>query len=171
MRTFPRWLVVVMFGSVALNLFFVGMLGVSYWRCGPLYLAMHGSLSSNPYRMGLAMQNLDDQAREKLTPIMQVHMPTMDNSLRQLRVKKAEVHQLLITDPVDQVALEQAFRELRLQAQQAQESVHRMMMQAAATLSPEARQQMFEFKGRGHHPRGQRGGGRCDGPGKSSPVQ
>ncbi|MEG3638049.1 periplasmic heavy metal sensor [Magnetococcus sp. PR-3] len=169
MKNLPRWLVVILFVSVALNLFFVGMLGISYWRGGPLYRAMHGPTIGGPYMMGHAMRHLDPQTRQQLRPIVQDHMPTMRDSMRQLHQKKRQVHTLLVNDQVDQAALDQAFSELRLHAQQAQESAHRMMMQAATSLPSDIRQQMFKFKGRGHHRKSHRGGGRCDSPDRNFP--
>lgn len=132
-----KTILLVLLMSLALNLFLVGILTARS-------LAPQERPPA-PMAMSWLVRDMDDVTRQSLQPQLQ----TNAEQLRPLRAEmfraQREVNRLMISEPLDQAALLDAFAVLRDANLQYQALSHQQLVQLSAQLSAEQRQQALRF--------------------------
>jgi len=131
-------LLLVMFTSIGLNLFLIGVLVTSAMnRPEPVAAA--------PAGLGRMVQELEPELRQTLQPQLQ----SFGEDIRPLRGHmfraQREVNQLLAQDPLDRDAVLTAFEELRQTNMRYQRLSHEQMVMLLAQLEPAQRQRALRF--------------------------
>lgn len=149
-RAAPRpWLRFTLIGSIALNLFFVGMAGV--WAVKPFWRSHFGPppVAENlAERMSSHLPDADKmilrQAVQKRQDEIRAHMKTARGAQRDIR-------RTLRADPFDPDAFTAASNRARAERDVAQIAMHQAMREAAIAMSAEGRAKLAQ------PPRGARG--------------
>jgi uncharacterized membrane protein len=133
-----RWLAIVLGVSVALNLFFVGLLGVRALQRRDAHAehAGHSTVGDGPRRprqRPRPFEWMSEAEREALRP-----------RRRALRGTRREVEQALRAEPFDREKLSQALSQLRRETDGIQASVHELMLRKADGMSGEERRHLAD---------------------------
>lgn len=141
--------------SIALNLFFVGALVARYME--------RSQRPPEPPSLRWVMRDLDPATRERLQPQMGGFGDTLRPLRREMFMAQRQVNELLAADPVDQPAVEQAFRALREINLRYQELTHDQLVQVFGQLSSEQRARAMRFMQERRNPEGERNEGERNG--------
>lgn len=136
--------------SVALNLLFIGAV-VGRFMYGP----PHRPMSSH---LGWVLRDLDEEARNKIRPILENQARAIRPLRRKLRTAQKEFRKLLAQQSFDEVALEASLIHLRQSSAEYQSGMHHQMLMILKDLDPEQRRRVSRFlmrprpDGRDHRP-------------------
>lgn len=148
METIPRkGLFAVLFGSLALNLFFGGLFFAKWLAHRDDDLRPLGAMQ----RMEAAAETLNASERQRAAEIHQRHAPVIQQRILAVRKARKDLNQQLTARALDRERLEQAITTLTNHSREAKEEIYTMMREMATTLSPEARALYFERFGKQHH--------------------
>lgn len=160
-------LLIVMFTSIAVNLFLIGAFAAN---------AMNrpGSVAAAPAGLGWMVQDLEPELRQTLQPQLQ----SFGEDIRPLRGQmfraQREVNRLLAEDQLDREAVLTAFEELRQTNMHYQRQSHEQIVILLAQLDPVQRKRALRFMSGRRNPMEGRPEGRrpgmIDGPG-TAPVR
>ncbi len=136
----------LLIGSLALNLLFVGFLVgglVAGGHRGPGY--PHGG-PARPFHaamgMGWAMHGLPEARREALRPTLQASFAQMRPQLRAMRDAQRDVAAALERDRFDRAELERALAAMQARMREMERTGHVALVEMAAQLTREERQQL-----------------------------
>jgi uncharacterized membrane protein len=120
--------------SVALNLLFVGAVVGRF---------MHGApprpMSSH---LGGVLRDLDDEARDKIRPVLENQAETIRPLRREMRQAQKEFRKLLVEESFDEGALEESLSQLRHASEEYQSGMHHQMLLVLKDLEPEQRRRV-----------------------------
>ena len=123
--------------SVALNLLFVGAVVGRF---------MHGApprpMSSH---LGGVLRDLDDEARDKIRPVLENQAETIRPLRREMRQAQKEFRKLLVEESFDEGALEESLSQLRHASEEYQSGMHHQMLLVLKDLEPEQRRKVARF--------------------------
>lgn len=151
-----RLLILALFVSVAINLFFIG--GVGYRM---LTFEDRGSARPLPPNLGWIIRDLPDQRRAQLADTIRAGAESIRPLRREVFASQRRVNELMAAEQFDSQALQAAFAELRQASDRYQQATQEQTVAILAELTPEERQSAREFVRR----RGTRDGYSRDGYG------
>jgi Spy/CpxP family protein refolding chaperone len=101
---------------------------------------MHGA-PSRPMssHLGGVLRDLDDEARDKIRPVLEKQAETIRPLRREMRQAQKEFRKLLVEESFDEGALEESLSQLRLASEQYQSGMHHQMLLVLKDLEPEQR--------------------------------
>lgn len=151
-RGTPRWhwLRIALIGSIALNLFFVGIVGV--WAVKPLWRGHFGA--PGPVADNLAERmtsRLPDADKPILRQAFEKRQDDIRSHMKIARAAQQDARRSLRANPFDPDAFSAAFNRARTARDAAQIATHQAMREAAIAMSAEGRGRLAQ------PPRGQRG--------------
>lgn len=153
-----RLLLLALFLSVAVNLFFIG--GVGYRMA---QMSEHREARPLPPNLGWIVRDLSDNRREQLSDELRASAVQILPLRRSVFASQRRVNELMAAADFDATALQQAFAELREASNRYQQATQEQTVIILAELTPEERQSARDFVRR----RGTRDG--SDGPGRPRP--
>lgn len=131
---------VVLFFSVTLNLFFVGMV-VSRWMVyGQDSMTRWGGM----HGMRIAEEQLQGDSRKKVVQIRQQYSLAIHQQMRAVRQARQEFQQQLLAETLDPPRIQKAMEELDKRSRVAKGNIHAIMIQVAEALPYEDRKIYFE---------------------------
>lgn len=145
-----RWLRIALIASVALNLFFVGIVGV--WAVKPMLRDRHGpaELGANSFTERMASR-LPDADKPILRQAFQKRHDDIRRLFEEARTAQRDARRSLRANPFDPDAFSAASDRARAARDAAQAAIHQAVREAATTMSQEGRTKLAEG------PRGRRG--------------
>ncbi len=145
-RRTPRWIWVLLIGSLALNLLIVGAIGGSWAR---YHRGWGGPWGGGWHRYGF-MRSLPDDRRDRVRVIMKQHRETLRPLRREAHGAWRGVIEVLKADEIDKAKLEQAIASAHEAETAARKRLVPMILEVAAVLTPEERRQFIKrFERRG----------------------
>lgn len=150
-----RLLLLALFLSVAVNLFFIG--GVGYRM---VQMSERREARPLPPNLGWIVRDLSDNRREQLSDELRASAAQILPLRRAVFASQRRVNELMAAADFDAAALQQAFAELREASNRYQQATQEQTVIILAELTPEERQSARDFVRR----RGTRDG--SDGPGR-----
>lgn len=140
--TRTRVLSVLLFVSVALNLFAAGM-AVGRWdrwdKHGGLGMRGHGKPMSRVIEYAL-----DDSITPELRARMQLHDETMRDTFREVRESRREIRDIIAAEPFDKQAYLEALDRMSAVHDTMRDETHRFMIDIMERLTPEQRRKLVE---------------------------
>ncbi len=153
-----RLLLLGLFLSVAVNLFFIG--GVGYRMA---QMPERREARPLPPNLGWIVRDLSENRREQLSDELRASAAQILPLRRAVFASQRRVNELMAAPDFDAAALQQAFSELREASNRYQQATQEQTVIILAELTPEERQSARDFVRR----RGTRDG--SDGPGRPRP--
>jgi uncharacterized membrane protein len=153
-----RLLLLGLFLSVAVNLFFIG--GVGYRMA---QMSERREARPLPPNLGWIVRDLSENRREQLSDELRASAAQILPLRRAVFASQRRVNELMAAPDFDAAALQQAFSELREASNRYQQATQEQTVIILAELTPEERQSARDFVRR----RGTRDG--SDGPGRPRP--
>jgi uncharacterized membrane protein len=159
-----KWLALALTLSLAVNLFLVGIQAAHWAQPYRLWVRMMGGEPPMAGRAGerattgaldRMAARLSPDDRSKFQAIVERHRPALDNSNRTIRDSRRKLRDLLTADNVDRAAVEIAMSDVRDRGLELQREIQTAVLEAAESLSPEARRQLLAPP-RGDRERGDR---------------
>lgn len=143
-----RWLAIVLGVSVALNLFFVGLLGVRAFQRRDAHTerSRYSTADDGPRRPRQRPRPFDwmsEAERDELRP-----------RRKALRGTRRAVEQALRAEPFDREKLSQALSQLRRETDGIQASVHELMLRKADGMNDEERRRLADSQWQAQPPGG-----------------
>ena len=141
-----RWLTVLLFVSLILNVFFAGLVGARLmhmhgWLGGrPAYVQQLGPMAGYALQHLLSPLNASD--RQIVIDSVSGHMDELQQINLSIRDQRKVVAQLLKADSYDRKAVDDAFAELRRRTDAMQAALQQALGEAVEKLSPAARKQL-----------------------------
>jgi Spy/CpxP family protein refolding chaperone len=148
-----RWLALALAVSLALNLFFGGVLAGRWLR--PPHSPWSASDGGPP---GAAFTgSVGERYRPGMDAIWQRHRGDWRERAAAVSEARQALRRQLMTDPADKAAIERTGANVIAQIAESQKAMHRNLAEVAATLPPEERERFlnaaFERSGRTRHMR------------------
>ncbi|HEY8351963.1 MAG TPA: periplasmic heavy metal sensor [Sphingomonadales bacterium] len=129
----PMRIVLVL--SLALNLLLLGFLAARALFPEPRLVGPHVALHH-------AMEELSPEAQEVVRNTMRAHGKNLRAHMRELRQAKAELQDLLGTDPLDEAAVADVLRQIRRHNGAIQEEIHEATLEIARELPVDERRHL-----------------------------
>jgi uncharacterized membrane protein len=120
--------------SVTLNLLFVGAVVGRFMQGAP-----SRPMSSH---LGGVLRDLDDEARDKIRPVLENQAETIKPLRREMRQAQRQFRKLLVEESFDEGALEESLSQLRHASEQYQSGMHHQMLLVLKDLEPEQRRRV-----------------------------
>jgi uncharacterized membrane protein len=120
--------------SVTLNLLFVGAVVGRFMQGAP-----SRPMSSH---LGGVLRDLDDEARDKIRPVLENQAETIRPLRREMRQAQRQFRKLLVEESFDEGALEESLSQLRHASEQYQSGMHHQMLLVLKDLEPEQRRRV-----------------------------
>lgn len=156
MTTLPRWALFALLGSMAVNLFLVGMIAGD-WARGRRPLAMAFD-RPGPRDGGETMVRgvvermlgaIPAEQRGTVEQRLAGHRPEIQRANRELRVARERAREAFLAEPLDRAGLERAYAEQRQRNGDLQATIHRAVLEAMAGLPVETRRGVVGALGMG----------------------
>lgn len=134
-----KWLILALVLSLGVNIALVGFMagrasqGLQFRHVDPTVGFMRG------------FQELDEQRREELRPLLREHFRAVLPSLWQMRGAHRELHQAVLAEPFNAAALETVLADLRRHLGESQEVGHAALVRLATELSAEERRLLIDL--------------------------
>jgi uncharacterized membrane protein len=125
--------------SLALNLFFVGLIGSTLWRWHD-----RRDMASGFAGAGWMMPMLPEELRKQLRERMQEHRLDLRERGLEVRQARLAVIRALAAEPYDRAAADRAFADLRQKLARVQEVMHGTIVAAGADLTSEQRKALID---------------------------
>jgi uncharacterized membrane protein len=122
--------------SVALNLLFIGVVAGRFMYGTPRPMSPH---------LGWVLRDLDEEARDKLRPIIEDQARTIRPLRHEMREAQKEFRNLLVEDSFDENALQESLSHLRRASEEYQSGMHHQMLMVLKDLEPEQRRRVARF--------------------------
>jgi uncharacterized membrane protein len=135
-----RWMTWALVASLALNLFLGGVVGMRLWR--EHRIAQERSAYAGP--VGRLTAGMPETARAKVRTVLDARQQEFRERSREFRQARNAAFQTLASDAFDRTRAEAAFAEARQRATAMSELVQTVLVEAAATLTPEERKAFRE---------------------------
>lgn len=154
----PRrpWITILLIASLGLNVFLGGLLA-GHWFAGPqaVVFGQPRSPGASPSRMitDRMAAALPAEDRPRFEAVMAKHRPTVAEAAARFHEAREKVRDVLAKEPFDRAALDQAFAEQREGNAALQIAIQSSISEAAASLTPEARQRLADWRAHGRRPR------------------
>lgn len=146
--TRTRTLALALFASIALNLFFAGIMAgrLDHWRGGPKG-PDHGPSMTRKIESALG-DSLTPELRKRL----KTHSETMRETREASRSKREAIRNILLQEPFDRAAYLQALESMNEVFDRMRAETHSFMIDTVEKLTPEQRRKLVKSLGR--HRRG-----------------
>ena len=142
-RAAPRWMVIALFTSLALNLIVAGATAGFVWRHGG---AVPGAAPYLPASLLGYASTLTPARQEELYARTQEQRQNVRPLRRQLREAREESMQVLVADPFDKDRFQAAQSRVLIADQKAREAVHLLFTEIAANMTPLERRGFVEWR-------------------------
>jgi uncharacterized membrane protein len=148
---------IVLFASLALNLFFLGVLGAGavrhYWHA-PRHMSVPLPPRSAAERIDRLAATLPSEDGEKLRAEMRQNDSSLEAAHTVYRSAQEATRVALRAEPFDMAALRGAMSDVRAARQRLDLALQDVIAKAAAEMSPEGRRKLAEWSPPSHPPPG-----------------
>lgn len=142
-----RWLTIALAISVALNLFFLGVVAARWWR----HDKWHAERRSDRAGLNVPVQRAEGERPERrhrrgrpLSWMTEAERAELRPKRQALIGIRRNAEQVLSAEPFDPARFQSALEALRAGTAQIQEAVHQKLVQRAAELSPQERRKLAD---------------------------
>jgi uncharacterized membrane protein len=149
------WILIALIGSLTLNLFLGGLM-IGRWVSGPPFHRMHAAAGAErgpagePGRILRRMAgSLPQEHRPAFEAVIAKHQPRVVELATQARDAREQARDVLRKEPFDRAALDRAFEAIRTRNAALQTEIQATIGEAAASLPPEARQRLADWRAHG----------------------
>jgi uncharacterized membrane protein len=140
----PRWLVLALVASLAVNLVIVAATATSLWR-HRLQLEPAGAPHLAPNLLGYA-STLPPDRRKQLWALTEEQRAIVRPQRRALRAARDDSLKVLVNEPFDSQSFHAAQERLLVADRAAREAVYKLYLQIAANLTKEERQGFLRWR-------------------------
>jgi Spy/CpxP family protein refolding chaperone len=95
--------------------------------------------------LGGVLRDLDDEARDKIRPVLENQAETIRPLRREMWQAQKEFRKLLVEESFDEGALEESLSQLRHASEQYQSGMHHQMLLVLKDLEPEQRRRVARY--------------------------
>jgi len=141
----PRWMMIALFGSLALNLVVIGAATGFAWRHHAALQAANAPQHLAPSLLSYA-STLPSERHKELSARTEEQRQNVRPLRRQLREVREEVVQALVAEPFDKQRFEAAQARLLIADQKAREAVYQLYSAIAATMTPDERRGFADWR-------------------------
>lgn len=146
LRSMRPWLAVILFASLGLNLFLVGIFG-GHWLVANV---MHHRRAEPAHSlMDRMAASLPPPYRATFEETVAKHRPTVDEAAASFREARTKVREALLREPFDRAAVDAAFTDLRARNETLQMAIQAAIADAAARLPADARERLVNWRAGG----------------------
>ncbi|HID98691.1 MAG TPA: periplasmic heavy metal sensor [Thiotrichaceae bacterium] len=133
---------IVLLSSLALNLFFGGIVVGKYF--GQVSDTKFFHPPPMPRGPRWILESLPEASREKVRPLIQAHRQQMEPQIRSMREARREVHQQLTAADFNVEVLSEALARLEQEKQKGGQMMQQLLIDIASQLNEEDRQRLSE---------------------------
>jgi len=134
-----RWLIIGLIVSLTVNLALAGFVIGRMSRPGPAPGVLDPSLS-----LFRVIRELPDERRDNFRPTMREHFRALRVDIRRMRAAQRGINEALAQEPFEPEALNGALQEFRAALLDGQQDNHQVLVEVAATMTPEERRMLLE---------------------------
>jgi Spy/CpxP family protein refolding chaperone len=95
--------------------------------------------------LGWVLHDLDEDARDKIRPVLENQAETIRPLRLEMRQAQKEFRKLLVQESFDESALEESLSQLRHASEEYQSGMHHQMLMVLKDLEPEQRRRVARF--------------------------
>jgi uncharacterized membrane protein len=150
MNSKQRILAIVLLSSLALNLFFGGIVVGKY--LGHVSDSKFFQPPPMPRGPRWILESFSEASQEKVRPLIQAHRQQMEPQIRSMREARRAVHQQLTTADFNVEVLSEALAKLEQEKQKGGKMMHQLLINIASQLNEEDRQRLSEATSRWPRP-------------------
>lgn len=137
MSGLPKRFVVILAASLALNLFFFGLVAARFVWGGHGYMMRDGG-GETAFLRRSGLRNAGPKAQE----VMKRYRANVHEAARSLNAARAEARAALQAEPYDPARVERAFADVRTRTASMQADIHTALVEVARDLTPAQRERM-----------------------------
>jgi uncharacterized membrane protein len=141
----PRWMIIALFGSLALNLIVIGAATGFVWRHHAVLQAATTSPHLSPSLLSYA-STLSPERHKELSALTEEQRQNVRPLRRQLREAREEAVHALVAEPFAKDRFEAAQSRLLIADQKAREAVHELYAAIAVNMTPEERRGFADWR-------------------------